>query len=283
MPKESKRDTKQIDAIESKRKKKKNPKKKIKKRAKNDSDSKCETTFAQNLVLGGQHKDLRRRSNLDLSESITSRVPTTDADAGPSRENSTDSDSDQDAVAGPSTSHSDDIIKTDSDEQECADVAPLDLTQEGKPVAHGTSPQSAPLDLSVPVTEQRREKTRWRGVTINTQNEWVIETLGKQSLSEMNQRGVCIVRDFMKENVVKQILKEVQQMESAGCFGVSFFPGLPGHPPIPNPIHQIYSIVRNSPGATDIYKLTKELDHVVGMCALAKNRDIRLERSEVRY
>ena len=271
MPKERKRDTEQIDAIGTNKRKQRNPMKairkpiipkKIKKASEKDSDSDCEITLVENLALPSQCKDLPRKSNFDLSQSITSKVNSTGAEAGPS----TSSANSRDANAGPATSYSDDIIIIDAHEEQNTDAATIDLTQETKPIALGTSTQNEQQDL----------------VTINNQTERDIEIINKLSLSEINQRGVCILKNFMEEKVVKQIWEEVQQMESDGCFRAGVLPPS-DYPLVSDPAHQVYTIKKRSPGNTAIYELARNLRFVVGWYAWAQKRDIKLGWSEVGY
>ena len=299
MPKERKRDTEQIDAIGTNKRKQRNPMKairkevipkKIKKASEKNSDSDCEITCVENLALPKQYKDLPRKSNSVLSQSMTSKASSTAAEAGPStsrvnrtdvnagpstsRVNRTDTNAgpansrtnSTGVYAGPATSYSDDIIIIHSHEEQSADAAPLDLTQETNPVAHGTSTQNEQQDL----------------VTINNQTERDIEIINKLSLSEINQRGVCILKNFMEEKVVKQIWEEVQQMESDGCFRAGVLPPS-DYPLVSDPAHQVYTIKKRSPGNTAIYELARNLRFVVGWYAWAQKRDIKLGWSEVGY
>ena len=285
MPKERKSDTELIDAIRTNKRKQRNPmkairqeviQKKIKKTSEKDSDSDCEITFVENLALPKQYKDLPRKSNSDLSQSMTSKVNSTAAEAGPStsRVNRTDANAgpatsrtnSTGAYAGPSTSYSDDIIIIDSHEEQNADAATVDLTQETKPIAHGTSPHNEQQELA----------------TIDNQTKRDLEIIKNLSLSEINQRGVCILKNFMEEKVVQQIWEEVQQMESDGCFRAEVLPPF-NSPLVSDPPHQVCTIKERSPGNTAIYELTQDLELVVDWHAWTLKGDIKLGWSEVGY
>ena len=86
----------------------------------------------------------------------------------------------------------------------------------------------------------------------------------------------------MENSIVPQILEEVKQIESEN----RFIPASSIDPPSVDHNRQIYMIEKGSPGYTAIYKLTREFDYVVDLCARAlqtDNQNIRLGRSEVRH
>ena len=217
----------------------------------------------------------------------TSRINSTDADADASAGASTSivystaAEANEDAT--PVTSDTDEIIKVDSDKEDNADVAPLDPAQDTKPLTYRGSPQSAPLDLSLPVAKSRRVTATGRHTNISDKRAIDIKRIGVRLLSKLHQKGVCVIRDFMEEHILKEILEEVQRIEAKGHFCDAIVTAPLGCAPTLDDSHKMYTCHRDLPGHAAIYELTGKLDYVLDLVLGALHSDMNISRTEVRH
>ena len=223
-------------------------------------------------------------ANASLS---TSRINSTDADADASAGASTNivystaAEAYEDAT--PVTSGTDEIIKVDSDKEDNADVAALDPAQDTKPLTCRGSPQSVPLDLSLPVAKSRRVAATGRHSNISVKRAIDIKRIGVRLLSKLHQKGVCVIRDFMEEPILKEILEEVQRIEAKGHFCDAIVTAPLGCAPTLDDSHKMYTCHRDLPGHAAIYELTGKLDYVLDLVLGALHSDMNISRTEVRH
>ena len=215
----------------------------------------------------------------------TSRINSTDADASAGAFTtivySTAAGAYEDAT--PVTSDTDEIIKVDSDKEDNADVAALDPAQDTKPLTCRGSPQSVPLDLSLPVAKSRRVAATGRHYNISVKRAIDIKRIGVRLLSKLHQKGVCVIRDFMEEPILKEILEEVQRIEAKGHFCDAIVTAPLGCAPTLDDSHKMYTCHRDLPGHAAIYELTGKLDYVLDLVLGALHSDMNISRTEVRH
>ena len=129
-----------------------------------------------------------------------SSVNNTNADAGSSASRADNTD----AVAGYSTSHSDNNNMIDSGDEENTDAAPLDLTQGTKLVSYKDSQSNSPLDLSVtrmPIDILVKPTSTCCVESVDTiteEEQLVVDNIGKPSLNDLDQQGVCVFKSLWK-------------------------------------------------------------------------------------